>query len=173
MPEIAQPVPGLSVRRYLTQLRRDIRPALDVRAVSGTTHRGPAGTTLYPRATAVDAFPWDKVSFGHTLAYDAATAKTTCTIYPGTVRLHGLGQVALAASSDIILAGNPCWVFFMFSRVAALPGTITLTLSTNEPVSSPNIMRIPLRRFDATTAGQYALGRICVLGDINLDTPIR
>ena len=141
----------------------------------------PSGGTARPTASGfqieVDggaSFPWALLAFGYTLAFDAETAVTTCTIYEGTVRLHGLGVATLpSAENEIVLEGEPCWVFVSYARSATQPSWLSLQIASSEPVSTSSTVRIPLYRFDAGAPGQYTLGRICNMGDINFDTPIR
>jgi hypothetical protein len=127
--------------------------------------------TIYlPRSSGAASFPWSKLAFGYTLAMEETT--WICTIYPGAVRLHGIGVRTLDAETDVVLSGSPAWVYVEFSRATAAPSTLTLAVAASEPVSTSAVVRIPLYRFDYTN-GAYTMGRICNMGDVHFDTPVR
>jgi len=118
-------------------------------------------------------FPWDKLAFGYALAVTEAGAHE-CTIHPGAVRLHGIGNLSLAEDAKVTLTGDPEWVFVEYARSMSSPGgAVTIGHSATEPESTSATVRVPLYRFDARADGGYTLGMICHLGDVQFDSPIR
>lgn len=95
-------------------------------------------------------------------------------ITPGTVRIHGAGQWSLALPATVSLdpISEP-WVYAQMSRGG---GSVTIAVSSVEPVSNASTLKIPLYLFERLEGGTYALhstlGGIRHIGDINLDTPL-
>lgn len=117
-------------------------------------------------------FPWQKISFGFRLGRDGQTGAPVVTIYPGTIRLHGLASWMLTADTEVTLAGNPCHVHAAVA-VGAADGTApAIAVMTSMPVSTASTMRFPLYKFELQ-GDRYVLAQVFNLGDINLAAPLR
>ena len=114
----------------------------------------------------VGAFPWSKLAFGYSLNGDVVT------IYPGTIRMHGIAEYPLPDSADVALSGSTEWVYTEVARGAVTLTTADIKHSATEPATTSTHLRVPLYKFTSTVPGTYSLARICNMGDINLDTPI-
>ena len=178
MASLPIPTPGQPVRSYMRQFGALITPGLNTRSASGTTHRGPGGTTIYPRASAAFQFPWNQFSLGFTTTLNATTHVTTCTIHAGAVRVHGAATLQWA-EAGVELSGTPCWVYLQYTRPA---GALSLAIANTEPATEGDTVCLPLFLFDGAPVQPdpeepayliYTLRRACNLGDFNFDTPIK
>jgi hypothetical protein len=135
----------------------------------------PNGGTAVPTATGFQievesGFPWKLVSFGYSLRGEVVR------IYPGTIRKHGIANYALEPDvdedgADVTLTGTTEWVYAQMSRAG---GTVTIEHSATEPESNATTLKVALYLFEIVPPStSYSLSRICNLGDINFDTPIR
>jgi hypothetical protein len=123
------------------------------------------------------SFPWSKLALGYSLEVDPDTHVTTCTIYPGAVRIHGAANLQFS-EAGVNLSGTPCWVYVEYTRPTA---ALSLKMVNEEPVSEANIVRLPLYVFSGAVVEpeegeaylSYSLSRICNMGDFNFDTPIQ
>jgi hypothetical protein len=125
---------------------------------------------------------YSKWAFGFALSTDAGETEedppvTICTITPGTIRCHGAGSWGLDPESlfpfTVILDPlDEPWVYAQMPRGG---GTVTINVSSTEPVSNASTLKIPLYLFKLT-GGSYALhptkGGIRHIGDVNIDTPL-
>jgi hypothetical protein len=107
------------------------------------------------------AFPWHKLAFGYSLS------GTTCTIYPGAIRLHGLAIYPLTEATDVTLTGSEPYVYLSIAVNAATGTAPTVAVSASEPVSTASTLRIPLFTFTLISGSNYAMQDIHNLGDIN------
>jgi len=114
-------------------------------------------------------FPWEKLAFGWRLAFDSGTGNTTCTIFPGAIRIHGVATVRLGVATDVVLTSSPSWVYLQRNRAG---GGITVHVSATDPDSTAGLLRIPLYRFDGTPGSSYKLGHIARMGDVHFDSPM-
>lgn len=176
MASLPIPTPGQPVRHFMRSFGAAINPGLNTRSASGTTHRGPGGTTIYPSPSS--AFPWHLFSFGYALSFDSSSAETTCTIYTGTVRIHGITNLVLA-ETEIVLTGTPAYVVIEYARPG---GPLSLVVSNTDPVSTASTVRVPLHIFEGASVQpdpeapaylRYTHRRALVIGDIQIDTPIQ
>ena len=108
-------------------------------------------------------FPWCKFAFGYSISGEVVK------IYPGTIRKHGIGNYALSSETEVTLTGATEWVYAQMSRAG---GTVSIKHSATEPASNSTTLKVPLYLF-SFVASSYSLERVCNLGDINFDTPIR
>ena len=149
------------MRRVLTSLRRSI-----VSSARRQQRAARLSSNVEVFQTLGGAgFPWSLLAFGYSLS-DA-----TCTIYPGTIRLHGIGTYSVA-QTNVTLTGAVEWVYV--EQVKATPATTSIKHSATEPESNVAYRRLPLYKFEAE-AGVYSLsspGGIRHMGDFNFDTPI-
>jgi len=116
------------------------------------------------------SFPWDKLAFGYALAFDSETTETTCTIYPGEVRMQGLRTYALEAATGIVLTGVVSVVHLEIDRVSH--GTGITVASALVAETDGSTMRLPLFTFTQKGAG-YELTRIHHMGDFDFAAPVR
>lgn len=145
------------------------------RLLNGAKAFGSAWIRLGPNGLHIGSsgtgFPWSKVAFGYSLAYDSDTSISTCTIYAGTLRIHGIGEVSLA-ETDVTLLSETCTVYVQVER--GYTGSGGAILASASPSASNNShYRFPLYTFayDGTT-GRHTLETIHHFGDIQLDTPV-
>jgi len=181
MASLPIPKPGQPVRHFIRSFGAAINPGLNTRSASGTTHRGPGGTTIYPSRSAVFQFPWHLFALGFTLSLDAGTHVTTCTINAGKVRIHGVANLAWE-EAGVALSGTPCWVYLQYTRPT---GALSLNAANSDPVSTAATVRLPLFIFDGAPVQpvpeepaylSYTLrnpGGALHIGDYNFDTPIQ
>ena len=111
-----------------------------------------------------EGFPWGKTSFGY-----SQTAGAEVRIYSGTLRLHGLGSY-FVTQHEVTLTGAECWIYLHHTRDHA---TTDIRTSSTEPQTETSALRVPLFMFTLTPGGSYVLARICNIGDINFDLPLR
>jgi len=124
------------------------------------------GNRVVISGQASTSFPWSKLAFGYSLNGDVVT------IYPGTIRMHGIAEYPLPDSADVALSGSTEWVYTEVARGAVTLTTADIKHSATEPATTSTHLRVPLYKFTSTVPGTYSLARICNMGDINLDTPI-
>ena len=122
-------------------------------------------------------FPWSKMAFGYRLIVEAGETEedpstTLCRIFPGKIRMHGIGNRTLANEQDVALGASEEWVYVQFARGGS-SGPASISHSFTEPVSTSTTVRIPLYVFERLNGGAYSLKQICNMGDVNFDTPIR
>jgi len=132
------------------------------------------------------SFPWSKLAFGYALDKnidDPEDPYTECTINPGSVHVHGITDIEFDGGSKV-LTGSPCMIYLTYDRPN---GAATLEVTNKDPVSDEwprsngSTVKIPLYIFGGTEVTPdvgdaylvYALTRICNMGDINFDTPIK
>jgi hypothetical protein len=143
---------------------RRIREVED--ATTGDRHASSQGyhAVDVPRSDVVrgSGFPWSTLALGYALS------GTTCTIYAGTLRLHGIGTYAVA-QADVSLSGETEWVYLYHNRDH---GSTGISHSATEPASTTDQLRIPLYRFTQNAGGWFTLSRVCNMGDVNIDAPV-
>ena len=131
---------------------------------------GPGRAVVTPEAIEIhiddQSFPWSLLAFGYSL--NAAV----CTIYPGTIRMHGIAKYPLATAATVTLTGSTEWVYAEVQRQDTTGTAPTIAHSSTEPETNSTHLRIPLFKFTSPAANRYTLARICNMGDVNLDTPI-
>ena len=110
--------------------------------------------------------PWSKFAYGY------SKSGAVITIYPGTIRMHGIAEYPNSDSETVTLTGSTEWVYLEVARGETTLTTPDVKHSATEPQTNSTHLRIPLYKFTSSTPGTYTLARICNLGDINLDTPI-
>ena len=131
----------------------------------------PSGGTARPtenglRIEVDNGFDWSKLSYGYSIG------GAVVTIYPGTIRMHGVAEYPNAVSETVTLTGSTEWVYAEGARGAVTLTTPDIKHSSTEPATTSTHLRIPLYKFTSTVPGTYSLARICNMGDINLDTPM-
>ena len=112
------------------------------------------------------SFPWTKLAFGYSLS------GAVCTIYPGAIRMHGIGRFELSHPQNVNLTGSVEWVYVELPRGSTNGTPPTISHSFGHPQTTSTSLRVPLYKFTASAPTVYVLDRICNMGDINLDTPI-
>ena len=142
-------------------LNQIIRALTMAHGVGNTTVRW-TGTGL--EVNAGDSFPWTRVALGYKL-----TSATKCKIYAGSLRIHGVGTYPIV-ETEHTLDGAVAWVFVKHARDHS---STILDSTTTEPETTSTELQIPLYRFVRSSKGKYAISRVCNVGDINLDTPVR
>ena len=168
----SEPVPGKPITHLwgalVVRCLRAFRVCSSPDIMVNTT---PAGTTLSLRQAATrgaNAFPWESIAFGYSLS------NATCTIYSGSIRMHGLAVYPLAAATPVTLTGATPWVFLSVAVGAATGTAPTVAVLASEPASTSTTLRIPLYRFSLVSGSTtYALARVHNLGDVNIAAPLR
>ena len=112
----------------------------------------------------------DSSSFDMTTrAFGYALSSASVTIYPGSIRIHGIGQWT-TSETDVSLSGATIWIYLRHRK--SDHQTDILSIAT-EPESTSSEYRIPLYRFTSADYGTtYTLALDCWTGDLNFGTMI-
>lgn len=154
--------------RWATELKDTLNRVLDW-AWNAPFPRGDNTTTSVSSAGTISAYenmPWHQIAFGYKLAADVVT------IYPGTIRMHGIAKYPLASEATVTLTGATEYVYAQIARGESTGTAPTIAHSTTEPETTSTHLRVPLYSFESVAAGKYKRTRILNMGDINLDTPL-
>lgn len=179
---------GIQILDYLRSITPRSSASVRVRTGAGGTTYEVSARPASASPVAAGLFPWHLLAFGYALDLawdeDDDEYQTTCTIYPGTVRIHGITEMGFADDEAVAvtLTGTPCMVYLQYARPA---GGIEVQVANPDPETglwprtNSSHVTLPLYIFDGEPPEpgepylRYRLARICHMGDFNFDTPIR
>jgi hypothetical protein len=158
---------GLYVGKTIS--RSGIMPAEDRRRVGRMLDSISAHNGIEARVSdrGIQLFGGPQFPFYSKLRFGCKLSGTTCTIFAGTVHIHGKGDYD-CAEADVVLSGATEYVYVTWSRAAPAP---SIGHAASLPVTNVSTVYVPLYCFSAVTNG-YTLKWIHHMGDLNFDTPL-
>ena len=115
----------------------------------------------------IELFGGSQLPFYGQLRFGVKLRSTTCTIYAGTVHIHGAGDYNVAETA-VVLSGATEYVYVTWARAAPVPA---IGHAASLPITNVSTVYVPLYSFTAVTGG-YRLQWIHHMGDLNFDTPL-
>lgn len=91
------------------------------------------------------------------------------TVQAGTIRLHGIGNYDIS-TTNITLSSETEWVFAWLSRDHSGSG---ISSQYEMPTSDTVTFRVPIAQYMRSGDGSFVLVSVRVMGDINVDAPLR
>ena len=124
-------------------------------------------------------FPWEKLSFGHTIIRDGNS--TSVRINTGSIRRHGFAPWTLDGNDESRTVSLSGQTEIVFLNILKSTGLVLVDHQSTEPLTSGSEIKIPLVRLvgeiivpdEGDSYLSYALDWIYNMGEVHFDTPIR